>query len=427
MNTPVSTRFIAINVGLGDAFFLERSGYTALVDGGRAKGFPVVFRRAVGMERVDVLVCTHNDADHANGVLAFLNSGYEVKECWLPGSWIEPLKHLIDDADDGLLRELLFEPEHGDKPLPERVPREGDVLKTADLEVSLDRAAEQDPILDGQLCNVATGIVVLRRHAVVAMGRQVGILLDAARIREIALAATRRQIPIKWFDIDVVPGFPPSGRLSVVNATEVSQIKRSALSRRDVVRLTQVNRDSLVLYSAPDSDAPGVLFCADSGFGFSASVPGDTGMIVTAPHHGSADAENANVYSRLAGQYPKEVGTWTWVRSDKGTRPGDSRPCNLVPYARSSVLCTCCRGTTSAGQDILFCGGRHPSMVYFARGLGVPIAVAPRSTLHPSAAPETRLPGILVSARSPALVPPPLRCSSSAVRTRRHPTKPTPS
>lgn len=356
MSTPVSTRLVAINVGAGDAFFLERGGFTALVDGGLAKGFPNVFRRAAGTDSVDVLVCTHNDADHANGVLAFLNSGYKAKECWLPGTWIEPLKYLTDEADDGLLRELLVEPENGDKPLPERVSRKGDVIKTATLEASLDRAAEQDPLLDGQLGNVPPGIVILGRHAVVAIGTQGGIWLDAVRIREIALAATRRQIPIKWFDVDASPGFPPRGALSVINATEVSQIKRSSLSRRDVVRLTQVNRDSLVLYSAPDSGAPGVLFCADSGFGFSASLPADPGMIVTAPHHGSADPENINVYSRLAKQYPEQVGTWTWVRSDKATRPGGSRPCHQYLEQRRR-FCTYCRGTTSTGQDISLCGG----------------------------------------------------------------------
>ena len=40
-----SARFIAIGVGQGDAFFLERGGCTILVDGGRSmEGFPAQFQ-----------------------------------------------------------------------------------------------------------------------------------------------------------------------------------------------------------------------------------------------------------------------------------------------------------------------------------------------------------------------------------------------
>ena len=92
--TKVAPRFVAINVGTGDAFFLERGGFASLIDGGLAQGFPRLFSCATGRHDVDVLVCTHNDADHANGVLEFLNAGFCARECWLPASWLEALKRL---------------------------------------------------------------------------------------------------------------------------------------------------------------------------------------------------------------------------------------------------------------------------------------------------------------------------------------------
>jgi len=89
-------RFVAIGVGQGDAFFLDTGGDTILVDGGRSiEGFPAQFQKATKRECVDILVCTHNDADHACGVLGFLRGGLTCREVWLPGSWTDRLEDLL--------------------------------------------------------------------------------------------------------------------------------------------------------------------------------------------------------------------------------------------------------------------------------------------------------------------------------------------
>ncbi len=88
-------QFIAVNVGTGDAFFLERGKFSALVDGGKKSGFPKRFTKATGKTSVSVIVCTHNDEDHANGILEFLqNPKYHANECWLPASWMEVIHRL---------------------------------------------------------------------------------------------------------------------------------------------------------------------------------------------------------------------------------------------------------------------------------------------------------------------------------------------
>lgn len=103
--------FVAIDVGQGDAFFLKREGFSTLVDGGRARlGFPQQFERVVGTDGVDVLVCSHNDADQAYGVLGFLQAGLHCDDVWLPGSWLGALPRLLaplPDVIDMLVTEIV--------------------------------------------------------------------------------------------------------------------------------------------------------------------------------------------------------------------------------------------------------------------------------------------------------------------------------
>ena len=46
------------------------------------------------------MVCTHNDADHAQGILGFLRSSLTCKEVWLPGSWTTRLTDLLLHPDE---------------------------------------------------------------------------------------------------------------------------------------------------------------------------------------------------------------------------------------------------------------------------------------------------------------------------------------
>ncbi len=117
MGRDKASSLVAIAVGQGDAFYLTRAGIRALIDGGRSiDSFPQQFQRAVGQKAINVVVCTHNDADHANGVLGILRSGLPCREVWLPGSWtdhlIDVMRHpeaffdeLISDVDSAKLEE----------------------------------------------------------------------------------------------------------------------------------------------------------------------------------------------------------------------------------------------------------------------------------------------------------------------------------
>ena len=90
------SRLIAVPIGQGDAFYLESNGWSVLVDGGRSRsGFASAFQTATRADGASVVVCTHNDADHANGILGFLEAGFRCGEVWLPGRWLGVLPSVL--------------------------------------------------------------------------------------------------------------------------------------------------------------------------------------------------------------------------------------------------------------------------------------------------------------------------------------------
>jgi len=171
-------------------------------------------------------------------------------------------------------------------------------------------------------------------------------LENANRIREIALEAYRRGIPIKWFEWDVNN---PSGGypwLQPLNSREIIQIKRAPEKMLlEFLALTIVNKESLVFWVPPGYAGKGVLFAADSDLeNINLNVLCD-GTIVTAPHHG-AEA-NKKVYSNIK----KEV---IWVRSDGRF---NKRPCKEYLMASGQRYCTICRqgnGIFSDKQHVIF-------------------------------------------------------------------------
>lgn len=72
--------------------------------GGRSRAaFPEQVRR-LAPRQVDVAVCTHADADHAEGLIGLLESDEpKVSELWLPGRWTSRLEELL--RRDGWFRE----------------------------------------------------------------------------------------------------------------------------------------------------------------------------------------------------------------------------------------------------------------------------------------------------------------------------------
>ncbi|MEZ3415925.1 hypothetical protein HP563_12805 [Pantoea dispersa] len=99
-------RFIAVKVGKGDAFYLENMGVSFLVDGGASKNrLPLLLSSEATLNDIDILVCTHSDEDHVNGLIGYFLSGKKCKEVWLPGSWMSRLEDMLNTPNE-FIKEL---------------------------------------------------------------------------------------------------------------------------------------------------------------------------------------------------------------------------------------------------------------------------------------------------------------------------------
>jgi len=101
-------RFTALPVNVGDAFLLRSSYGTTLVDGGQNRKhiLTLLKQEAPINNHINLLVCTHYDADHVNGIRGVLESGdYTFDEIWLP-EILGSLAYTISEDLLGVLRKL---------------------------------------------------------------------------------------------------------------------------------------------------------------------------------------------------------------------------------------------------------------------------------------------------------------------------------
>jgi hypothetical protein len=363
-------RFTAIPVAQGDSFLLERDDFTVLVDGGRSRlAFPRMFQTITQAYRVDVVICTHNDADHSKGILGFLEAGLRCDEVWLPGRWLTTLPDVLMPFGE-VVAELTREIEGSSvgssaEPWPAGISPLESYAERINGEFTKGRESNDGPDV-GQSGWPEPYVQMLEQaepwesvFEVPVRLRQVWLYLlfsycqrldppalqllwsaiDAAnRIRAIAVAAFHRGIPVRWFEFNVAA--PSGGRpaLSPLNSRAIAKVQPRVGSLLWALALTESNKESLVFWSEPTNQQPGVLFTADSGLeGIRLPTP-LRHAIVTAPHHGSD--MNASAYARVATVAPQDSSSITWVRSDGNysTRPGKA-----YLSLSSRRLCTLCR------------------------------------------------------------------------------------
>lgn len=80
-------KFTALPVNVGDSFLLRTENKVVLVDGGMNKQhiLKLLRKEKITNNHIDLLICTHYDADHINGIIGILKSQkYSFKELWLP-------------------------------------------------------------------------------------------------------------------------------------------------------------------------------------------------------------------------------------------------------------------------------------------------------------------------------------------------------
>lgn len=342
----------------GESFLLRRAGRAVLVDGGwPSDGIANVLERHVrDVQRLDIVLCTHGDGDHAGGLPNLLNNWADrIGQLWLPGRWVDVIPRLARDPA-GFLGELVQElnaelkapsdqvsdairdeddeaPQKGRRDI-RSLPQSHDAgsadrwfdgadeaLASEELPrepgwfVTLRRAAEELASDDdaSRAFNAARR-KVRRRHKRLASKVEARIALywldlieTAKAIRGIAVAAIRHGIRTRWFDFEefartrrAVGG--ARGFLVPVNAVE----QEAPPTKLDLyMQLMLINQQSIVFLAPPAPSRLGVLFCGDSPLGdgpdftrsFLPARPRPIWPIVaTAPHHGSESNNAAYVH-----------------------------------------------------------------------------------------------------------------------------------
>lgn len=417
-------RFIAIPVARGDAFYLEREELSVLVDGGGNRvAFPFMFREFTKKEGVNVVVCTHNDADHANGIIGFLEAGLRCDEVWLPGRWLSTLPYVLRPYNE--LRDELIENIRSASSSIRPTETDTGNTKVSEPMVSPIEAygesiggifSEDSESLRGVTGTEDSRLEVQKKHVheVVSEGarslvegfalengwptsclemleqakpreippdsprlwdiidsiwwlcdygrlppidyRLLGSAIETvARIRTIATEAFHRGIPVRWFKFNTDMPWGGESALRPLNAREIVRLYSPRYPPRQhtllqLLTLTVLNKESLVFWSPPTADHPGVLFTADSDLR-GVTLPSDlNGAIVTTPHHGSE--ANAHAYEVIGKAVKPGPSPITWVRSDGRYR---SRPGDTFLRLASRRLCTLCRrsGDSSMAKQVV--------------------------------------------------------------------------
>ena len=366
--------FIALPVGQGDAFLFHHKEHTALVDGGKSKAGICDLLRGHGVTSLDVLVCTHNDADHANGVLGLLQSAFPVAEVWLPASWSGVLPRVLRPYTEVLseLGPLVFEEavarRRGDQPdrlappleeLGDRYAIDGLVEGTQQSNgetlpddgwppiASLESAEVWHPRWPWWIFSPPIPFRVFPCDPDI-LSRAASLLREAIeaahRIRAISLAAYHAGVAVRWFQHDPSSQCAALRWLGCVGARQLLRVRPYSGSLLVLLSLTATNRESLVLWSPASTQFPGVLFTADSDLRDVPLPALGNGCLVTAPHHGSED--NSVAYERVS-ENLKDA-ECTWVRSDGRfqSRPGRSY------LMQGKRFCTLCRPALYPKQTV---------------------------------------------------------------------------
>lgn len=350
------------------------------MDGGKAqKAFHEKFTSTTGQKHADVVVCTHNDADHANGIAGFLQNDLTCGEVWLPHIWTARLNDLIGKPGQ-FLQELANDVanqqtvnQKGSSSL-QQIGKHQAKERFGEVQNSMEERPKKLHSKDSSLnfrvpksTNVyeewrgknnanfnLDQIWILSRIAGWQPEFYWTLFLEAIsaakNIWTIVVSCQEKSIPIRWFKYnELCASGGIAGKLEPLNSVEVTTEVQEGISTLKYLALTTANRTSLTFCSPANEHFPGIVFSADSDLRFPQKIPWSDEMIVTAPHHGSED--NAYAYSRVKAEIPAGDQV-IWIRSDGKfkKRPGPS----FLRQPKLRRFCTNCSGASFHPQDLTF-------------------------------------------------------------------------
>jgi len=326
-------KFIALDVNVGDSFVLKEGCNNFVIDGGKNRNTIVKKLLKNNIVDIDVVICSHYDNDHLNGIIGITNSNkINIKELWLPDIFGDIAFTLSRNPEFAL--ELL----NGDSPniQSKKEPTLENYLENQET-IEQNDINEQVNIFDisvleylwdklNSFCSCPLlGLSVVNIKNIVNIQKIISLVIHAtcsgAHIRWLKYKETLTKKRISR-DYELIALNSYEKKLQVY----IKDIFYLALNV-----LSKINKESLV-FQFEKTGLPNVLFTADSDLGFCGGkdIPLNNNSIVTAPHHGSS--ANSCVYQIVQGN------NLIYVRSDQFT---NKRPCK--EYISLPVkYCTVC-------------------------------------------------------------------------------------
>lgn len=327
----------ALPVNVGDSFILRNEDKIILVDGGMNKQHIVQLlqQEQIPKNHIDLLVCTHYDADHINGIIGILQSNrFTFKELWLP-EILGSIGYTLSKKTRELFKnEIHFELENSEC--------ESIFKFQEDNEIQLD--SQENNSFENIDTKVLDDFADYPRFWYFEpfwyyhdsdMNHKMMLTLKSTT--SLISNALHSGAYIRWFKYSGYTHKSYGFNLYSENAIQTditlydSQLFFLALYH---LSLSPINKYSLV-YMYQKDDMPNVLFSADSDLHFyPQQVALKDNSIVTAPHHGSS--ANNSAYQKISGN------NLIFVRSDRSqqTRPGRGYLSQTYRY------CTICRNHT---------------------------------------------------------------------------------
>jgi ribonuclease BN (tRNA processing enzyme) len=337
--------FSALPVKKGDAFLLNFKGIFILVDGGVNQEHicSLLSQENIPDKRIHIIICTHYDADHINGILGILKSNkWKFNEIWLPeilGSigytiskshrkWLNALRKF---------REISVGESINSSDLPYVDKDNNEDVSIASLNLFLNFRffyyqqhpswVYDEPEIDND------GEIITNLHSACSMVKN--SLSSGAYVR--------------WFKYkNAEQSIDCGNNMIAINSIETGVTIYDPIQLAKALLLTTINKESLV-FLFNHNHFPNVLFAADSDLKFSKSISLKDNSIVTAPHHGSD--ENKKAYSIIVGK------NLCFVRSDSFN---NTRPCNTY-IDQLNRYCTRCRNASNEQKVILEFDGNSMS------------------------------------------------------------------
>ncbi|SEB27567.1 MBL fold metallo-hydrolase [Paenibacillus sp. 276b] len=330
----------------GESFYIEtivnKRKKTVLVDGGEGGAISNHFMNAVRRDRVNVVVCTHQDKDHATGIHAFL-SEYKCDEVWLPAEWgylygyffnksapditktFNSLISLIREFESGE-QESVFTIKDFEAYIFRKLRLMNELIHSFD-EYDLTEFSNQDSLISRETSMILQlsqlSFTNLSKGAAGWISETIGHYKSIVRIAHIAL---ENDIPIRWFQYqrDVPLKIHKNDPLIALNSKEILRLRRYPspnqffLQLASQARQTVMNERSLVFSTnwKENKKIPPILFNADSNLDGEEvnKAKFKRGMIITVPHHGSKN--NIDAFNRIKEKIESHrINRTKWVKS----------------------------------------------------------------------------------------------------------------